>query len=358
MLGAASLGVGLVVACSSAEPAPHDSPTAGHGGSQAGPTAGSSSDSAGHAPQGGSASAAGAPAMGGDAAEAGAGGDGPSDAPRPRGACAVSTRLGRFSVERQKDFGVVQGTILDGIVPTSIPEVVTEQEGCKLLRRRNLGCSPACSSSETCGEDGKCIPYPRQISVGDVTIAGLTKPVSMTPQQPGALYFAPGQDNPPFSPTARVELDAAGSDEVKAFQLLARGSEPLLEAPSWVLQEGKALELSWPAGSEVTSVGIELTIDQHGSSPLSLTCELADTGRGTVPGELIDRLITSGVSGFPNGRIQRRSVDHVDSKLGCIELSVGSTLAARVRVAGFTPCQSDADCPSGTTCDLAQERCF
>lgn len=358
ILGAASLAVALVVACSSAEPSPHDSSTAGNGGSQAGSAAGSSSDSAGHSAQGGSASSAGTQAVGGETTEAGAGGDGPSDAPTPRGACAVSARLGRFSVERQKDFGVVQGTILDGIVPTSIPEVVTEQDGCKLLRRRNLGCSPACSSSETCGEDGKCIPYPRQISVGDVTIAGLTKAVSMAPQQPGAVYFAPGQDNPPFSPLARVELEAAGSAEMKAFQLFARGSVPLLESPSWVLQEGKALELSWPTGTEATSIGIELTIDQHGSSPLSLTCELADTGSGKVPAELIDQLITSGVSGFPNGRIQRRSVDHVDAKLGCIELSVGSTLAARVRVAGFTPCKSDADCPSGTTCDLAQERCF
>lgn len=358
--GQSLIALALLVACSGAEPASEDGATGGTGGTgnQAGSNGGSAPADGGHATQGGSSGRGGTPASGGADSDAGAGGEGPADGQTPRGSCAARTRLGRFSVERQKDFGLVQGTILDGVVPTSIPEVVTEQDGCKLLRRRNLSCSPACSSSETCGEDGKCIAYPRQISVGVVTIDGLTRPVSMTAQQPGAVYFAPGQDNPPFSPNVLVRLSASGFEQIKGFELFGRGSEPLIEAPSWVLEEGKKLELAWPAGSEATTVGIELTIDQHGTSPLSLTCELPDTGSGEIPAELIKQMITSGVSGFPNGRIQRHSLDHVDGKLGCIELTVGSTLAARVRVAGFTPCKSDKDCPSGTTCDLAQERCF
>jgi hypothetical protein len=180
----------------------------------------------------------------------------------------------------------------------------------------------------------------------------------MTAQQPGAVYFAPGQDNPPFAASALVQLSATGFEDIEPFRLFGRGSKPLTESPDWVLQEGQPLELEWPTGTEATTIGIELTIDQHGTSPLSLICELPDTGSGTVPGELVKQMITSGVSGFPNGRIQRRSLDHVDSQLGCIELGVGSTLSARVRVAGFTPCKSNDDCPSGTTCDLAQERCF
>jgi hypothetical protein len=213
-------------------------------------------------------------------------------------------------------------------------------------------------SSETCGEGGKCIPYPHQMSVGSVTIDGLTKPVAMEPQQPGAVYFAPGQDNPPFSPDEQVRLRAAGAGKLEPFELFGRGSEPITEAPSWILEQGKPLALTWPAGAGGTTVSVELTIDQHGSSPLSLACTFPDSGSAEVPGALIEQLITSGVSGFPNGRFQRHTVDHVDQELGCIELSVGSALPAQVRVAGFTPCKSDKDCPSGTTCDVAQERCF
>ena len=348
----------LLVACSGAEHPDDENSAAGTSSSQAGTASGGSTGHAGSTGHSGSSGSGGTQANGGSDSEGGAAGESPSDGQTPRGGCTQRTRLGRFSVERQKDFGVVQGTVLDGVVPTSVPEVVVEREGCQLLRRRNLGCSPACSSSETCGEDGKCIAYPRQIGVGTVTIDGLTKQVSMQPQQPGAVYFAPGQDNPPFSASAFVQLKATGSADAEAFELFGRGSEPLTESPSWVLQEDKPLEISWPAGTKATTVSIELTIDQHGSTPLSLTCELPDIGSGQVPAELIKQLITSGVSGFPNGRLQRRSLDHVSSQLGCVELSVGSTLAARVRVAGFTPCKSDADCPSGTSCDLAQERCF
>ncbi len=349
-LGYALLTGWLLLACSGVEQ--QDGGHAGGADSHAGTSQGGHSGDGGRPAEGGR-----APTGGGSVA--GGGGDDPVDGQlEPRGACATGKRTGRFSVEKQKDFGVVQGTILDGVVPTSIPELVSEQDGCKLFRRRNLSCSPACVSSETCGETGKCIPYPAQISVGGVLIEGLTKPVKMDPQRPGAVYFAPGQDNPPFVSDARVGLKASGADQVAPFELFGRGSDPLPEAPTWVLEQGKALELAWPAGSDVTTVSVELTIDQHGSTPLSLACELPDNGSAQVPSTLIDDLIGSGVSGFPNGRIQRRTVDHVDSALGCVELSVGSVLAARVRVAGFTPCKSNQDCPSGTTCDPVQERCF
>ena len=332
----------LLVACADGESAA-DHSAAGSSGSHPGASGGSASD-------GGASAAAGREQTGGAAGS----GDGPS----PRGACPAAKRLGRFAVERQKDFGVVQGTILDGVVPTSVPELVEEQDGCSLLRRRNLSCSPACTSSETCGEKGKCIAYPRQISVGTVTIDGLTKKVTMEAQQPGAVYFAPGQDNPPFLPTAVVQLEAAGAASIDAFELFGRGSKPVAEPSVWLLEQDKPLELTWLAGTDATTIGVELTIDQHGSSPLSLSCEFPDGGTGRIPATLVNQLITSGVSGFPNGRFVRHSVDHVEVERGCIELSVGSALAARVRVAGFTPCKTSADCPSGTTCDVAQERCF
>lgn len=277
----------------------------------------------------------------------------------PRGACSVDQRVGRFSVEKQIEFGVVQGSVSDGVVPTAIPRLALEQGGCRLLERRNLACVPACVGAETCAEGGACIPYPRQLSTGEVVITGLTKETRMSPLAPGNSYFAPGADNPPFAVGSEVVLSAAGDGGVGPFALFGVGSEPLTEAPAWVLEAGVGLALSWAAPAEDvgTSVLVELTIDQHGISPLSLACEFADTGTATVPAAIIDELIGAGVSGFPNGRLTRRTADHVDLAFGCVELVVGSPLAADISVPGYTPCNGSADCPAGQACNVPLQRC-
>jgi hypothetical protein len=291
---------------------------------------------------------------GGSSGTAGAGG-----AISPRGSCDASERVGRFTVEKQKEFGVVQGSVADGVVPSSVPEVVSESGGCRLLKRQNFSCTPSCIGAETCGQDGVCIPYPRQVSVGTVTITGLTTPAVMEPQNPGNGYFAPDAENPPYTPGSAVNLSAAGAESHEGFALYGVGSEPLETAPTWILAEGSDLEVSWPAPTVETPAAIlvELTIDQHGSSPLTLQCEFEDTGAAAVPASVIDQLINSGVSGFPNGKIVRRTVDNTSIDVGCVELVVGSPLAANVSVAGFIPCNSPDDCPKGQTCNIAIEIC-
>lgn len=351
-------------ACSDDDAPPDDDPNVGGDSTSAGESGSAQAGSSG----GGSPAMGGSRPMGGTAGtnnQGDAGGDvgGSAGAPASselRGACDVDKRVGRFSIERQKDFGVVTGTISEGVVPTSIPELIAEKNGCKVNKRRTLLCSPACIGAETCGEEGSCIPYPRQVSVGTITIAGLTMPTTMNPQKPGAVYFAPGADNPPFEVGSNIVLSAAGTDERAGFELFGIGSEPLEEGPTWLLEEGKDLAIEWPAPTDdavPTHISVELTIDQHGNSPLSLSCVLEDTGTGSIPAELIDHLINSGVSGFPNGRIARHTVDKVELDVGCVELVVGSAFSASVDVAGFTPCTKPADCPDGQTCNLDLERC-
>jgi hypothetical protein len=277
----------------------------------------------------------------------------------PRGACDVSVRTGGFKIEKQVDFGVVQGEVRDGVVPTAIPTVVDDGGRCRLLERRNLACFPACVGMATCGESGTCIPFPRQVSVGEVSIAGLTRDTVMSPLMPGNSYLSPGAPNPPYGVESPIVLSALGQESIPRFQLFGIGSEPLGDAPTWVLTPGSDLVLEWsaPTVDVATTVLAELTIDQHGITPLSLSCELEDTGTATIPAAIVDRLIASGVTGFPNGRITRRTADHVDLAIGCVDLVVGSPLAASVSVSGFTPCDAPADCPSGQTCNIALERC-
>lgn len=276
-----------------------------------------------------------------------------------RGPCGIGVQVGRFSAEAQTDFGVVQGAVFEGVVPTSIPRLVSEQGPCKVWERRNLTCTPACVGATTCGESGTCLPYPRQLSVGNVTITGLTRPTVMAPRMPGNNYFDPDADNPPFLVGSPVALTAEGAEGRRSFQLSGRGSAPLGSKPTWMIEPGKDLKIEWAksATDQATRVTVELTIDQHGLSPLSLACEFEDTGLATVPAKIVDQLVTSGVSGFPNGRIFRRTADHVDVEQGCVELFVGSPLAADVSVAGHVPCKKAAECPSGKTCNLMLERC-
>lgn len=277
----------------------------------------------------------------------------------PRGPCAIASRVGSFAIENQAQFGVVQGTVADGVVPTAIPRLALEDGACRLLERRTLACIPACVGAETCGEDGACIPYPRQVSVGTVVITGLTKATTMSPLQPGNSYFSPGADNPPYAPGSEIALSASGEGEHAPFSLFGLGSEPLAQAPNWQLVAGQDFDVTWPAPTSdvAATVLVELTIDQHGASPLTLSCEFPDTGSALIPSAIINRMIDSGVSGFPNGRLMRRTTDHVDLDVGCVELVVGSPLAADVSVAGFTPCNTSADCPSGQTCNVALQRC-
>jgi hypothetical protein len=277
----------------------------------------------------------------------------------PRGPCPIETRVGSFAIEKQVQFGVVQGSVADGVVPTAIPRLALEDGTCRLLERRTLSCIPACVGAQTCGEDGACIPYPRQVSVGTVTIAGLTKATTMSPLQPGNSYFAPGADNPPYAVGSEVTLAAAGDGPGTSFSLFGLGSEPLAQVPTWQLVAGQDLEVTWPAPTSgvAATVLVELMIDQHGASPLTLSCEFPDTGSALVPSAIVDRMIDSGVSGFPNGRLMRRTADHVDIDVGCVELAVGSPLAANVTVSGFTPCNSSAECPSGQICNIALQRC-
>jgi len=302
-------------------------------------------------------------ASGSPASETGTGGQsgssGQASSHTLRGECDIAARVGRFTVESQSDFGVVQGAVFEGVVPTSIPRLVSEAGPCRLLERRNLVCTPACIGATTCGEDGACIPYPRQIGVGNVTISGLTQVTNLSPQEPGNGYFAPGADNPPFTVGGEVTLKAQGQSGGMGFELKGFGSAPLGTKPSWLIDRGTPLNVLWPnsdSGAK-TKVTVELTVDQHGISPLTLACEFEDTGVASIPATVIDRLLDSGVSGFPNGRIFRRTADRVLIDLGCVDFLVGSPLAADVSVAGVVPCKKVADCPTGQTCNLMQELC-
>ena len=277
------------------------------------------------------------------------------------GACDLDVFAGRFRAERQELFPVVDGSVRGGVVPVTILEELVRVGDCVLLRRNNPFCDPACEPGFTCDFDGECIPFPTNQDLGTVTIRGLSGPVAMEPIQPGNHYFDTSVGEPLFEPGDEILLDAAGGD-MESFELEGIGSEVLVidEEGTIIVEEGEPILVEWTAPTVLTeaTVGLTLSIDQHGNSPVKVQCELPDTGTAAIPAELTDALLGAGVSGYPNATLNRRTVDSAGVGDLCVEFRVGSPRLPDVRVAGHTPCDGDDDCPDELTCDESINTCI
>jgi hypothetical protein len=350
----------LVLACSSNDDPDDDDPggsagTAGKdsGGSDSGGKSGSGGKAGGSAGKGGSSAGKG----GGNSA--GSGGDMP--APELRGPCKDGTRLGGFDATIEDDYTTIGGKVLNRFVRSTILTEVESDADCSLIKAANPYCSPSCGSGKVCSSEQECVEAALSQSVGTVDISGFLKPVNMTPVVPGNNYFVPGADDfphPAFEPGAAVVLAAAGGD-LPGFTLNGVGVAPLaLDETDFELARGKPFKISWTAGDVAAArVRVTLRVDQHGNSPVTMTCLSPDDGELEIAAKLVDALLDAGISGFPSGNVYRETVDSVELDAGCVELDVGAHEQRALKVAGYVPCKKQADCPEGTTCNVALERC-
>jgi hypothetical protein len=276
-----------------------------------------------------------------------------------RGACGDGERWGLFLVEAQDAYSYVDGQVADGVVPASIPEVAGEEGDCRLLRRRNPFCNPPCGAGQTCDHDGTCIAFPLQQDVGVVTIGGLEEEIRMEPIAPSNDYFDTDVPHPLFLPGAEIRLTAEGGD-YRAIELFGFGFDLLETSTSaWRVAPGRGLALTWsvPSMAMGSTIDFRLNIDQHGNSPITLSCRFEDDGSAEIPASLVDSLFDSGVSGFPNGALTRETIDRVATGGGCTELRISSPRRGMVEVVGHTPCNGPRDCPPGQTCDIPTNTC-
>ena len=276
------------------------------------------------------------------------------------GECPLEDKWGEFVVGNFDFYAIVDGSVSDGVVPVTILENVGEDANCKLLKRNNPFCDPACEANQTCDFDGSCIPFPAGQELGTVTVGGLLKDVIMSAVVPGYTYFDTDLPFPVFEPGALIELRSEGGN-FDPVELHGVGVETLsLTESEWILFENQDLVFNWPppAGDVVRSkIHVRLNIDQHGLTPIQLFCEFEDDGQAALPADLVTSLITSGVTGFPNATVTRRTVDSTTIGDGCMEFVIQSTAQPSIRVDGFIPCISDLDCPNGQTCNLAIQIC-
>ena len=275
------------------------------------------------------------------------------------GTCEMDSRWGGFKVEANVDYSAIDGYISNGVVPGNVLEEVGVEGDCRLMKRNNPYCNPVCGAGETCDFDGTCLPYPENQDLGTVTIEGLRNEVTMEASESGKKYFYTQLDPLAFDPGVLVRLKTEGV-AYAPITLHGVGVVPLApDSIAWTVTEGTDFAIGWDAPVEAVRSEIYLTlnVDQHGLTPLYLECVFDDDGTGTVPASVIDALLSAGVTGYPSGKVQRRTADKVALGAGCADFIVDYSWATSVTVTGHTPCKSDDDCPNGQTCDIPNETC-
>jgi hypothetical protein len=250
-----------------------------------------------------------------------------------RGACPLEDRLGGFEVYENGQYYALSGEIANGVVPLTVLEEIGSEGDCKLLRRPNPFCSPSCGSSDTCSLDGECVPYPLSQDVGIVRFEGLAECLELQARF-GNKYYDTELPQPAFAAGDLVRM-TTGEGTYGPLELWGVGVTPLQGATvDWTLEQGTPLPIQWIAAPEGarSRVLLHVNIDQHGATPLTIVCEVADTGQYEISATLVDDLFAAGVSGFPNAGIPRQTVDARTIAAGCVDLVVASKRTANVTV--------------------------
>jgi hypothetical protein len=278
--------------------------------------------------------------------------------PLAYGPCAAARRVGAFSVELSDLYTAASGNVAEAVVAADVPELVRELGDCRLERQRNLFCDPPCGGGATCGEGNACVPYPENIDVGEVSLWGLAEAVHMQADASGRRYWHTKLPHPGFQTGADIHLQAEGG-ELTPFTLRGFGVSAL-ETPDTTLEleSEQAFDVAWTAAhASPARVLFTLSIDQHGVTPLSVVCEVGDTGSLSVPAPLVTALFDAGPSGFPSARLERRSADSTMLEHGCVEFTVRATAKLSVDVSGHMPCARDEDCLAAGRCNIETGTC-
>jgi hypothetical protein len=276
-----------------------------------------------------------------------------------RGRCEVEARLGGFELVLEQDFSAFSGSVYDRVARSADYEQVGSDEACSLVKKTFPSCDPPCRGSKTCVQGGSCETPPMSLDLGAVIVHGLTTPLTMHPVRPGSRYFSTELPHPPVAPSRPVRLQAEGG-VLGVLQLRSEGVAPLeTDADGWRLERGKALEIAWkaPRTPTLAKVRVTLNVDQHGSTPVTLTCRADDAGTLSISSGIIDKLLDFGISGFATGNIYREASDQLDVDAGCIDLAIVAHSKRSLEVSGHQACTKDADCDGGKTCDVPNDTC-
>ncbi len=270
-----------------------------------------------------------------------------------KAACKSEERVGAFAVYQAENYTNISGSVLTGVKPLGVPELLAQEGSCSLLGPSSLFCDPACRSGETCGFDETCIEAPLKKSAGAVTVTGMDIPVTVSPNGITFDYSLKIDDpNPAFSEGAKLTLSAEGGD-FEPFALTAYGSSPITAVTNEIsVDRDTPMQVAWNADdNDRAQIQLNVIFNVHGATSGWIICDVPDTGSFEVPAALVTKLIDLGLSGFPKVELVRRSIDTASIAEGCVELSVYSLAKLDVQVAGLNSCNGVEDCESGQVCN-------
>lgn len=255
------------------------------------------------------------------------------------------------------------GKIYDGPQPASILWDVQMTAGCLKLVTPRLpfcGANP-CGSGFACVADDSCQIFPTVIHAGAVQVSGLitnkgTAPFAISPLN--NLYQVVGLKYPPFNEGDTVSLAAAGSEFSPPFTLKALGLPPLKTITDTVVPyiDAKPIELKWEAPTKAINSILDVVVDIsfHGGTKAKIIGQCDDVGALSIPANLLDKLKTYGISGYPRLNLTRITRGKDDAAKA--EISLESTLSMALEIPGLISCNKAEDCPDNRTC-LADRRC-
>lgn len=296
------------------------------------------------APGGGGAGAA-------DSTDSGASGAGASADAGGTGS-PTSELVGSFLVKlvAQKDdtpaHASFLGKLFDAPPLPLVPLVLDSEVGdCRLLVPEVPFCDPPCMAS-ACTADDVCTPFPTPQSAGTVLVHGLgDEPLELEPVGSSFTYMPASLPYPPCDAGEPIRVEA------DAFELESACIAPIvLPDDEIVVRSGQSAMISWTAGEVATArVRIVLDIAHHGGQKGEISCDVPDTGTFQIPEELVTKLVSLGVAGFPTVVVSRVTSDAAEN-LPAVTLTVSAEVE-RVVDTGNVSCLTDDDCPDRMSCD-------
>lgn len=236
----------------------------------------------------------------------------------------------------------------DGPTPREPWDTVESEGNLHLL----VPARPYCEDCDgECVAEDSCELKPKAIGVGDLAVSGMKNSsgsTSFTIKAIANTRYSGSLTYPPCGAGETVTVTAAGTDSIPSFTLTGKGIDPLhVNVDSTLLcEDGKPIEFTWepPAAGSDTKIHIKIDVSYHGGTKAKIEGTTDDNGSLVVSANLLDKLKSYGINGFPRLDITRIS-KFVDTKTH-VEFTIESIVMIYLDIPGVISCNDDSDCES------------
>ncbi len=239
--------------------------------------------------------------------------------------CKLAERVALIEVF-MADWGqIAQARFKDKVASAEVFKEVAVDGGCRLLDRAAPECTPSCNQqTEQCNLSEDCEPLPALQDIGPLTISGLNYEAVLTPNANNDYSKFDFPQEPLFGEGALISATASGGP-FGVLQMQGRGvAEIVMTEPPASISKGASLELAWEASEGPGEIFVQVSLENHATTPLTIQCTVDDTGGISVPQNFVDQLLEAWVAGTVVATVQRRTVDAEGFKNGCFEFQVFS----------------------------------